>query len=152
MVYEWKYNMPVKAQIVGEHFEQLERQQGYITPKTVLDSARSEMSVIHTCFEWKDDIAAEKYREEQARSLIRNLTIRMIESDEKQVEPVRAFVNIQQADTSEFISLQNVLKDEELTRQLLEQAKRDLASFTRKYSTLQELRSVFDAIADFNGG
>lgn len=151
MVYEWKYNMPIKAQIVGEHFEELEKQQGHITPKIVLESARHETSVLHPCFEWNDDVAAEKYRETQAGLLIRNLTVKMIDVGEKQAEPVRAYVSIKQSDSSEFISLQNVLKDEELTRKMLEQAKNELNAFAKKYSTLQELSNVFEAIAEVNG-
>ena len=148
MVYEWKYNMPIKAQIVGEHFEQLEKQQGCITPNIVLESARSENSVIHSCFEWNDGIAAEKYRESQAGSLIRNLTVKMITPDVEQTEPVRAYVNIKQSSSSEFISIHNVLKDEYLAQKMLEQAKSELNAFAKKYSTLQELSKVFDAIAE----
>ena len=151
MIYEWKYNMPIKAQVVGEHFERLEKQQGHITPKIVLESARSETSAIHPCFEWNDDVAAEKYRETQAGLLIRNLTVKMIETGEKQTEPVRAYVSIKQSDSSEFISLQNVLKDDELTQQMLEQAKNELNAFVKKYSALQELSKVFEAIAEVNG-
>lgn len=151
MIYEWKYNMPIKAQVVGEHFEQLEKQQGHITPKIVLESARSETSAIHPCFEWNDDVAAEKYRETQAGLLIRNLTVKMIETGEKQTEPVRAYVSIKQSDSSEFISLQNVLKDDELTQKMLEQAKNELNAFAKKYSALQELSKVFEAIAEVNG-
>ena len=151
MIYEWKYNMPIKAQIVGEHFERLEKQQGHITPKIVLESARSETSAIHPCFEWNDDVAAEKYRETQAGLLIRNLTVKMIETGEKQTEPVRAYVSIKQSDSSEFISLQNVLKDDELTQKMLEQAKNELNAFAKKYSALQELSKVFEAIAEVNG-
>lgn len=151
MIYEWKYNMPIKAQVVGEHFERLEKQQGHITPKIVLESARSETSAIHPCFEWNDDVAAEKYRETQAGLLIRNLTVKMIETGEKQTEPVRAYVSIKQSDSSEFISLQNVLKDDELTQKMLEQAKNELNAFAKKYSALQELSKVFKAIAEVNG-
>ena len=140
--------MPIKAQIVGEHFEQLEKQQGCITPNIVLESARSENSVIHSCFEWNDGIAAEKYRESQAGSLIRNLTVKMITPDVEQTEPVRAYVNIKQSSSSEFISIHNVLKDEYLAQKMLEQAKSELNAFAKKYSTLQELSKVFDAIAE----
>ena len=152
MVYEWKYNMPIKAQIVGEHFEKLEREQGCITPKIVLDSARSETSVIHGCFEWDNDIAAEKYRETQASALIRNLTVKTIKEDKTCTEPVRAFVNIQSSEKSQYISLPNILKDNELTRRMLEQAKSELDTFAKKYSSLKELSGVFDAIAELNGG
>ena len=147
MVYQWKYNMPIKAQIVGEHFEQLEKQKGCITPKIVLESARSETSVIHECFEWNDDVAAEKYRESQASSLIRNLTVKMVDTDDKPTEPVRAYVNIKQTDTSSFISMYKVLENDKLTNLMLEQAKQELAAFAKKYSTLQELSGVFSAIA-----
>lgn len=150
MVYEWKYNMPIKAQVVGEHFEWLEKQQGCITPKIVLESARSKTSVIHDCFEWNDGIAAEKYRESQAGLLIRNLTVKMITPEKEQSEPVRAYVNIKQTDTSEFISVRNVLKDEDLTRKMLEQAKAELNAFAKKYSALQELSRVFEVIAEIN--
>lgn len=151
MVYEWKYNMPIKAQVVGEQFEELEKQQGYLTPKIVLESARSETSVLHPCFEWNDDVAAEKYRETQAGLLIRNLTVKMIAPEKEQSEPVRAYANIRQTDTSEFISVRNVLMDEELTRKMLEQAKKELNAFTKKYSALQELSMVFEAIVEVNG-
>lgn len=147
MVYQWKYNMPIKAQIVGEHFEQLEKKKGCITPKIVLESARSETSVIHECFEWNDDVAAEKYRESQASSLIRNLTVKMVDTDDKPTEPVRAYVNIKQTDTSSFISMYKVLENDNLTNLMLEQAKQELAAFAKKYSTLQELSGVFSAIA-----
>ena len=150
MVYEWKYNMPIKAQVVGEHFEWLEKQQGCITPKIVLESARSETSVIHGCFEWNDGIAAEKYRESQAGSLIRNLTVKMITPEREQSEPVRAYVNIRQTDASEFISVRNVLKDEDLTRKMLVQAKAELNAFAKKYSALQELSRVFEVITEIN--
>lgn len=152
MVYEWKHNMPIKAQVVGEHFEKLEKEQGCITPKIVLDSARSETSAIHGCFEWDNDIAAEKYRETQAGALIRNLTVKMVKEDNTCTEPVRAFVNVQSSEGSQYISLPNVLKDSELTRRMLEQAKSELDAFTKKYSSLKELSGVFNAIAELNGG
>lgn len=151
MVYEWKYNMPIKAQIVGEHFEQLEKQQGCITPKIVLESARSENSVIHECFEWNDGVAAEKYRESQAGLLIRNLTVKIITPEKEQSEPVRAYVNIRQTDASEFISVRNVLKDEDLTRKMLEQAKAELNAFAKKYSALQELSRLFEVMKEIYG-
>lgn len=63
---------------------------------------------------------------------------------------LRAYVNIKQSDSSEFVSLCNVLKDEDLTRKMLEQAKCELNAFAKKYSTLKELSKVFAAIAEIN--
>lgn len=152
MVYQWKYNMPISAQVVGEHFEALENKHGCITPKIILDSARSEQSAIHKCFEWNDNVAAEKYRETQASFLIRNLTVRIVDMEEKKVEPTRAYVNVKQQNTSNFISMCRVLEDDKLTELMLEQAKSELLSFQKKYSTLQELSGIFSEIRKLNEG
>ncbi len=45
--YDWKRSMPVTAQAAGEHLEQLEKIHGEITPKIVLDSARSKDSLLN---------------------------------------------------------------------------------------------------------
>lgn len=150
MVYQWKYALPIKAQVVGEHFEKLEKEQGCITPTIVLNSARSESSVIHDCFEWNDDIAAEEYRKEQAGRLIRNLTVKTIDETNIETVPVRAYVHMKEGSGSTYISLKSVLSDEELTQQMLEQAKTELDAFTKKYATLKELSRVFNAIAELN--
>ncbi len=42
-----------------------------ITATDVVNTARNPRSVLHTCFEWKDSVAGEKYRIHQARNLIR---------------------------------------------------------------------------------
>jgi hypothetical protein len=145
MVYDWKINnMPVAAQAVGEHIEQLEKSHGKITPKIVLDSARDENSLLHPCFEWDDAIAAEKYREDQAGRILRNLVVKI----ESNVQPatVRAFVNIKTQSTSAFLSIAKVLQDDALRDQMLEDALRDLKAFRDKYATLSELTGVFAAI------
>jgi len=147
MVYDWKWNMPVKAQKVGEHFEQLESQFGKVTPKIVLESARNKDSVLHPCFEWNNEIAAEKYRESQAGFIIRNLVVRVESANVSENKTcVRAFVNIQTETSSEFLSARKVLADDELRVQLLESAKKELQFFKDKYSTLEELAEVFEAI------
>lgn len=147
MVYDWKWNMPVKAQKVGEHFEQLESQFGKVTPKIVLESARNKDSVLHPCFEWNNEIAAEKYRESQAGFIIRNLVVRVESANVSENKTcVRAFVNIQTETSSEFLSVRKVLADDELRVQLLESAKKELQFFKDKYSTLEELAEVFEAI------
>ena len=93
MVYDWKRNMPVKAQAAGEYLEQLEKEHGEITPKIVLDASRAEDALLHPCFEWNDGVAAEKYREVQARYLIRNLVV-FVERDDSSPQVVRAYVNV----------------------------------------------------------
>ena len=43
---------------------------GELTAKTTVEAARDEKSRLHNYFEWDNSIAGEKYREQQARTLI----------------------------------------------------------------------------------
>jgi hypothetical protein len=55
---------------VIEEIRDLENKKGQITPVAVLDAARDESSSLHAFFQWDDSVAAEKYRIDQARTLI----------------------------------------------------------------------------------
>ncbi len=63
-------------QVIGEEIERLKKENdGRITPKDVVDSARDDSSPLHACFDWNDATAAEKQREQIARLLIKSYTI-----------------------------------------------------------------------------
>lgn len=51
---------------------------GKITAETVLNVAKDENSVLHGMFEWDDSLAAEKYRLSQARTIINNIEVRVV--------------------------------------------------------------------------
>lgn len=62
--------------LTGEQFAELEairkrNPDGLLLIEDVVKAARSKKSSLHTEFEWDDAKAAEKWREEQARNLIR---------------------------------------------------------------------------------
>lgn len=69
MTAEWKIKGIYKADAQKVADEIGEKS---ITPQEVLEKARDENSELHKCFEWDNDIAAEKYRLEQARKIIIN--------------------------------------------------------------------------------
>jgi hypothetical protein len=59
------------AQVVGERINYLTTiHSGEITPREVLDDARSNKSPLHKYFDWNDESAAEKYRIIRARKLL----------------------------------------------------------------------------------
>jgi len=146
MVYSWKYGMPVKAEVAGKRFEELQAKHGEITPKIVLDDARGVKSPLHPCFEWDDGKAAEQYRLQQAGLMIRALVVTV--EDAEIPKPARAFVNV--ADVSEkqgrFIAISTALSKEETRRAVLARAMLELSQFRAKYEDLQELADVFKAI------
>ena len=146
MIYSWKYQQRISANVAGKRFEELEKIHGEITPRIVLDDARDENAVLHPCFEWDDSKAAEAYRLNQAGMMIRALVV-TIEKTETPT-PTRAYVNVSSMDEKQgrFISVQAALSDEELRTAVLTRAVMELSQFRRKYEDLQELADVFKAV------
>ena len=54
---------------------------GALTPQAVLDDARDKKSPLHSSFEWNNSEAANKYRLDQARAVIRDFHIIRIEAN-----------------------------------------------------------------------
>ena len=144
----------VSAQKVGEELELIERQNGEITPQAVVDKARPEDSVMHKCFEWDDETAAEKYRLSQARSLIRCIVVIPDKEDEKINTPVRMFVNQNpinngQKAPASYINVRTAFDNPETRSVVLANARYELSVFRSKYSQLKELEKLFIEIDKF---
>ena len=132
----------VSAQVAGPLLNQMGTE-GRLTPKNVVEEARPEDSPLHPEFEWNDTVAAEKWREKQAQLLIAH-TIRVEESETFNNPQTRAFfVTVEK---SHYEPVDVIMRDEKKRNVLLENAKRELISFKKKYSSLTELSSVFLAI------
>lgn len=114
---------------------------GQITPQEVLEKARDVNSELHKCFEWDDSIAAEKYRLQQARSIIINLVYAPKKEEE---QSVRCFSLTSKVST--YQPTQQFLVQEDEYQTLLKRALAELEAFKRKYHTLTELEAVFEAI------
>ena len=146
MVYKWKEcNYSVKAEVVGKHFEKIEKKYGELTSQNVLDSARSEKSPIHCLFEWDDTQAAEKYRLSQASKLIVNLSVE-VETEEKQPITVRAFVNTSEKKQGSFINIESAFNSEETKEFVIKQAFNELKAFEKKYANLELFAELFESI------
>lgn len=141
MVYQWKKASYIKADanVAGQMCEQLEKTVG-LTAKNLLDANRDESAPLHSEFEWDDSIAAESFRESQARHIINCLCIKQTED---KAEPVRAFFAVSQPS---YESLSVILQSKEKHESLLEMALKELRSFQAKYHALKQLEPVFEAI------
>lgn len=142
MVYKWKtpglFNVP--AQVAGEELQRIYDENGTLEPSKVVDESRAEDAPLHKCFEWRDDVAAEKYREVQARKIIRMVVTVTEQTTES--GPVRAFAHVEKNYEPMSVIIRNAGKMD----QLLANAYRDLRAFREKYGTLKKLQPVFDAI------
>ena len=144
MVYKWKTGSQhkVPAAVAGAEMDRL-TEEGRLTPSDLVEDSRPEDAPLHAEFEWDDSIAAEKYREDQARAIIRHLTVQ-IEANNEQYQVRQYF--IVQKESNEYEPIQLILKDEDKTAMLLDQAKRELQAFKAKYACLKELAAVIKAI------
>jgi hypothetical protein len=122
-------------QLIGEALEAIRVENGgQLHPQAVVEGARNPKSVLHSHFEWDDKKAAELHRTDQARALIRS--IRVIDDDEVS-RP--AFLSIRADDGVGYRTFQDVLTSPDLRQRLLEQAQRDLDSWTARYRELREI-------------
>lgn len=143
MVYEYRVKglFKVSAQIAGEICAELEQGPLGLSPKTLLDASRAEDAPLHDEFEWDDAEAAEQYREQQARAIIRN--IHVVSTSTADTGSTRAFVNVTtKVKAGSYHNIQAVVADEDMYAQLMRAAKRDCVSFMEKYKKLEQLSTV----------
>jgi hypothetical protein len=150
MVYQWKQNrFPVEAQKAGEELERIKTQYGGIVPRMVVDESRSDDAILHDCFDWNDETAAEAYREVQAREIVRNIVIvRSTANEEQESVVVRAFVpvEVEEEEHKKYITIDEAMNDERFRQQVLQEALNELNAFKKKYYQLRELSEVIKAI------
>lgn len=92
---------------------------GTLTPRAVVDDASDPRSPLHSQFEWDNDLAADKYRIEQARRLIRKVRVD-VEIEEIAVSTVR-YVHDPQLPAGEqgYVEAASLRSDEDLAREAL---------------------------------
>lgn len=152
MIYQWKTGSHSKldAQVAGEEIERIRTlNNGRIESAMLVDAARNERSPLHPAFEWDDIIAADAFRVEQARYLIRSIEV--VISNEAEAKPIRAFVSVVRDDDRSFTSISHAMADPELRRQVLVNALKELEAWRIRYAELVELAQVFAAIDEARG-
>jgi len=160
MVYAWRegrsaspYLSNVSPQVVGEELEKVREQGGgMIFPRAVIDHARPSDSPLHSCFEWNDTEAAEKFRIVQARGVIKSVEI--VEIQGKPLpSPIVANVSVTRRAVVPgdpriryYESTPLALQDPELRDQVLQKALRELESWRERYDAFTEFSLVFGSI------
>jgi len=153
IIYGWKLDgiIKVDAQKVGKELESLG---GNLTASKVLDFAKKKKkSELHKHFEWDDAVAGEKYRLQQAREVIRFLTIvkpMSTSSGEVNVQ-IRAYESVpcEEASTPRiFVPVDTVLTVPSYKASLFEDIStgiRELQEKGERYSSLLKSPSAFKA-------
>ena len=153
--YAWVKGSKVKgvsAAVAGAEIDRLlSKHHDQLSAKKVLEEARPITSPIHKAFDWNDHTAADQHRLEQARHLLRSVTVIIIPSNNVPYE-VRVTTALKDAEDpkgSLYGATVHILSDPGKRKLALQQAYSELLSFRRKYEHLQELRTIFEAIDKF---
>lgn len=67
---EAESDLGVDAQTAGQELDRIRRRDGTIAPRVVVNESRPAGAPLHPVFEWRDEVAAERFREHQAKQLI----------------------------------------------------------------------------------
>lgn len=146
MVYQWKTPIyKVDANLAGAEIEACRNEHGIIKPASVVARAQSAASPIHDCFEWDDETAAARHREDQARALMRNI-VAVVETKDERPLTINAFVNISSDVGRGYKGIIQVMQNPADRAYLLQAALGELSSIRKKYNDLSELAGVFDAV------
>ena len=135
---------PSKLAIVHAEFERIrKRNDGKLRAPDIVDAARPQRAVLHPYFEWRDGVAAEKWRLEQATRLIR-IVVQIIEVNGEQRE-YRAYASLSsdRLGKSGYRSMTAVMSNPVWRAQLLEDALAEMQAFRARYKSLVELAEVF---------
>ena len=108
---------------------------GRLQPADVVTSARRRTSPLHPYFEWSDKVAAEHYRLDQARTLIRSVRIVAVEDE----PPRHAFHSITDREGTAYRTVGEILRNADLQRLLERQAQRELLAFERRFRELSDV-------------
>ncbi len=141
MEYSWKLSglYPVSAQVAGEELERIYQARGEMTAPTIVDESRPEIAPLHPCFEWDDPVAAEKWREHQARKIVNCIVVKT-ETMKHEAVQVRAFVNANKS----YHPLEVVLQSKDMTAEMIKDALADMEAFQTKYRVLSQLSPVLE--------
>lgn len=116
-----------------------------VTPHNIVELAKDENSPLHNEFEWNDTIAGDKYREIQARDMLRCIIVHEENKDDKPTE-IRAWVST--TEKCVYDRIEAVVSNETEYENLLKTALKELESFKKKYHSLKELKPIFEAMKE----
>ncbi len=126
-----------KPQKIGVALEKIAAEHnGRLKPEDVVNAARDQAHPLHQYFEWDDKIAAESYRLDQARGIIRLVRV---EDTNMSDGTARAFISISDDIGVSYRTIGEVKGSADLQMAVLKAADRDLEAFQMRYRNLVEI-------------
>lgn len=146
---DWKIKGLYKAD-AGLVYEEITSIGDEVTPGQIVDYAKDKDTELHKCFEWKDKIAAHKYRLSQAQSIIRNIVYIKDYKDEDENDKqliVRAIV-CKNEHKNTYQTIKSCIEDPESYGRLQASMLKDITIFRQRYEKYSMLKANYSDLFD----
>lgn len=148
MIYEYRgpgAPKHIPAEVAGAELQRIYTDRGQLTPGAIVEESRAATAVLHSAFEWDDEAAAERFREVQARQIVRSVVL-VPQPERGETAPIiRAYVSLhdpatdhQRAYKPTMEALANPLDAEEVKRRL----RHELLALRRRYMDLLDVAEM----------
>jgi len=150
----WDSRFQTRSIDVKAAYKELEsvrkKNKGKLTPGAVVNASRPKKAVLHPAFTWDDFVAAEKYREDEARTVMSSIQVEYEQPSGESMPPVRALqVEYRQpinTGGASYAPTSEILSRRDSRDNLLLEALRDLSAFRRRYAILSELSLLIPVV------
>lgn len=148
--WQWKpgYKFPFSAEVAAEELERIHGANGgVLIPQMVVNESANPESPLHSFFEWDTRKAANKYRRWQARVLINRVEC-VVKFRGSKPHMISAFTSVIINEKRVYERTDILVQQDDTRAQILGDAYNQLVYFKKKYSSLVELATVFQAIEE----
>ena len=138
----------IDPDLAHAEMESIRIEKGQLTAGLLLEKARDGSNILHSAFEWRDGVAAEKSRLGQARQMIKSSEI--VYEDLPVEETTVKYWHIvkeEEEPTKSYVPKDQALADPEMRAKMVLGAYKELRNFRKKYKELDEL-AQFHALID----
>lgn len=136
-------------QKIGDEIERVKQKNGgSLTPRQLWESQKGSRAKLHKHFEWDDEVCGEKYRDQQARTMIQSIKV-VYANEAGEDREVRAFSSVKdEANKGRrvYISTEEALSNTQTRDQVLQAAINGLISWRRKWTELTECSDAIKAV------
>lgn len=145
-----KQEHEVKQNAIAEMNRIAKSNGGKITPRELVEAARDDANPLHDYFEWDDTVAGEKYREMQARALIRSCVLKF-KVENRRVEVPR-YVRDPDVDGTEqgYVEVARLRTEADSARDVMVKEFQRAASLITRARKLAHYFDLVDEFDDFS--
>ena len=143
---------------IGKELERVNLKHACLKPAALVKESKPKRAKLHSYFTWDDERAADLYREDEARRIIRSVRLVKEDMPEQEQPVVRAYVNVCAHDEEKsftghaYVPVRKAVEDPNYKQQMLDGAKREQLLWLRRYEDIKDLApDFFGAVVEFVG-